>query len=167
MSKKLLAMFIFLFAFNCYADDTKVRKQFGDWTLLMSPDKLTDEMYYFLSTEELNNENSPFNEKHYVIACNKGKLVEMVSIQHLIALERTKVKLDFRVDKEKPFQKNAFTSDDGLINEYVTEQDIEQLKGREKLFIRANVSSGTINMDFSLKGFDKAIQPLLDACNKQ
>lgn len=89
-----------------------------------------------------------------------------MSIQHLIALEGTKVKLDFRADKEKPFQKNAVTSGDSLIND-VTAEDIEQLKGREKLFIRANMSSGTINMDFSLKGFNEAVQPVLDACNKQ
>jgi DNA-binding LytR/AlgR family response regulator len=167
MSKKLLAMFIFLFAFNCYADDTKVRKRFGDWILTIAQDKLTDEVKYFLATEELNNEDSPFNKKYYTFACAKSGLIEMVFIRNLITLEGTKVKLDLRADKEKPFQKDTVTSGDSLINEYVTEQDIEQLKGREKLFIRANVSSGTINMDFSLKGFDKAIQPLLDACNKQ
>lgn len=166
MSKKLLTICVFFLTFTCYATDSDIEKKFGDWNLSISQDKLTDEMNYFLTTEELNNENSPFDKKYYVFTCAKNKLTEFIFIENLIILNDQRGKLDFRIDKEKPFQREVISMYASLQNRHITAQDIEQLKGREKLFIHTNMPNNFIDdINFSLKGFDEAIQPLLVACN--
>ncbi|OCG21542.1 hypothetical protein A9G22_09480 [Gilliamella sp. App2-1] len=94
----------------------------------------------------------------------KGKLTELIYVKNLITLDSNKVKLDLRIDKETPFQRNAITLGPNFINMNITAKEIEQLKGKNSIFIRANAPTQTIDMEFSLKGFDEAIQPLLDAC---
>jgi hypothetical protein len=104
MSKKLLAMLVFFFTFTCYAADPDVVQSFDDWKLIISTDKLTDEVTYFASTQDLSNDyNLSLNNKYYAFGCNKGKLMESVLIENLPILRGEKVKLDLKADKEKPF----------------------------------------------------------------
>lgn len=167
MSKKLLAMLVFFFTFTCYAaEDSDVTQHFDNWVLIISTDELTDEASYFASTKDLSNDyNLSLNNKYYAIGCNKGKLMESVFIENLPILRGEQVKLDLRADKEKPFQRDSVSTRVSLVNEHITAEEIGYLRDKKKLFIRADTSNGFIRMDFSLKGFNEAVQPVLDACN--
>ncbi|MFQ1018069.1 hypothetical protein [Gilliamella sp. BG7] len=167
MFKESLVAVLCLCAFSCYASESDIKKNFGDWNLTVSTDKLTDEIKYFAMTEDLDNDHQlTFNNKYYAFVCKKNKLTEAIYVKNLITIGNKKVKLDLRIDKEKPFQRNAIILGDTFFNEDITKEEIEQLKGKNSLFIRANAPNQTIDMEFSLKGFDEAIQPVLDACNK-
>jgi hypothetical protein len=166
MFKKSLVAVLCLCTFSCYASESDIKKNFGDWRLTISTDKLTDKIAYFATTEEPNNDHQlTFNNKYYALVCKEGKLTEAISVNNLINIGNSKVKLDLRIDKEKPFQRNAIILGDMVFNENITTEEIEQLKGKNSIFIRANSPTQTIDMEFSLKGFDEAIQPVLDACN--
>ncbi|OCG25368.1 hypothetical protein A9G22_00660 [Gilliamella sp. App2-1] len=166
MFKKSLVAVMCLCTFSCYASESDIKKIFGDWKLTILTDKLTDEVSYFATTDEQNNDHQlTYNNKYYAFACKEGKLTEAIYVKNLITLGNSKAKLDIRIDKEKSFQRNAIIVDGSFFNQNITAEEIEQLRGKNSIFIRANAPTQIIDMEFSLKGFDEAIQPVLDACN--
>lgn len=163
MFKESLVAVLCLCAFYSIAHASELKEIHGDWRVKVDVDKITDEETIGAETDDLDNKKHPLTPKGFALACRDNKLFAGFHVGYFIIGKEAKVIT--RIDKEKPIEK-TMTANDRTVASFVDKSLIDSLKGKEKLFARVENGSKTIDMEFSLKGFDEAIQPVLDACNK-
>lgn len=165
MNKSILnaGIVIFLILFNSIASAGDTKKIYGDWSFMEHIDPITDKKSYIIATKALGENDFAIFHKYFAFLCSDEEFLGAYYLKDFF-LGKT-VNVTIRIDKEKPIEKVMGVFDEGIFDNNIDKSFIKSLTGKKKLFTRIHSTSNNIDMEFSLLGFDKAIQPMIEACN--